>query len=655
LGELTGLGFTGEYGLYAGQDTNYTYLLLTDTSFEAHGLDLKLYEGTTNTVWLDPATPKFVMGDGASTDTYASGNGIWMGVDSGTYKMRIGNSASGVFYYTGVDVRIYGDSGDYLKASGTGMEFISDGNAWFTVKDSTVTVGRVAGGEYVTVSSSGIYLYGGTYNTMQLLSSGDVLIGQSTGSIGNLWYDYSASTLYLRRGTTNIISLPSSGDAQIVGTLDIAGAGGAVTWASGTALLDQTGITITVGNLLVDVDSYKFMNVNTNIIGSVMASWLTDSTVMVRSYGETTAGADAYLILRAHGRGTGSFGKVSLETYHANSQSARLELTSTSTSAGFCQLLEASMFIGPSGTTAYRSGTAGYLGVEFDLQVGGGLVVGNYTTNPANGMAIITGGLRVGDTGTPVADRIAATGDINAGGGFIVGSSNTDVTGGQIWFNDSNCRIYDNGSNSLRVYNNYGYVDIGGNASDQMVFSTADSIFTFNKSVYSTYAIVSGNAGVVASNAGSTSNGVYIQKHDTDGHIWINHAAESSLWLNYLGSYLRKTRIGNGSNTYGDIHADNFNNESTLKSKRNVRSLKSDLDISPLELVEKIRPLAFEKDNTGSKRRIGMAAEELYEVLPEVVAIDENGDPEGIAYGQIVPLLILAIQDLTAEIERLKQ
>ena len=51
---------------------------------------------------------------------------------------------------------------------------------------------------------------------------------------------------------------------------------------------------------------------------------------------------------------------------------------------------------------------------------------------------------------------------------------------------------------------------------------------------------------------------------------------------------------------------------------------------------------------------MGMLAEELYDVVPEVVTLDEHGAPSGIAYGQMVPLLIKAIQELQAEIRSIR-
>lgn len=307
--------------------------------------------------------------------------------------------------------------------------------------------------------------------------------------------------------------------------------------------------------------------------------------------------------------------------------------TSQAVSAGYLDLYPTT------GRIRWGNGDATYSAALYQLSTDK-LCLSSYFT--------VAGGLRVGDATEPPDNDITLAGGINVGG-------TADPSPGQIWFGDANCRIYDDGANNLRLYNNYGYVDVGANSSDQMVFYTDESIFTFNKSVYSALAIVANAAGLIASAAGSTSNGCYIVKHATDCHIYSNYGGTSYIWMNYYGNstYEREVRIGNGQSTYGNIRADNFYDESTSKSKRHIRPLSDDLN--SLDIIKKIRPCVFEKQQTGNKRRIGMLAEELYEVLPEVVAVGEDGNPEAIAYGQIVPVLIQAIQELTEKVERLKQ
>ena len=76
----------------------------------------------------------------------------------------------------------------------------------------------------------------------------------------------------------------------------------------------------------------------------------------------------------------------------------------------------------------------------------------------------------------------------------------------------------------------------------------------------------------------------------------------------------------------------------------------------PLGKIAAIRGVFFNWDEThGGKRDIGMIAEEVGKVLPEIVAYEENGvDAYGMDYSKITPLLIEAIKAQQIEIESLK-
>jgi hypothetical protein len=61
------------------------------------------------------------------------------------------------------------------------------------------------------------------------------------------------------------------------------------------------------------------------------------------------------------------------------------------------------------------------------------------------------------------------------------------------------------------------------------------------------------------------------------------------------------------------------------------------------------------KDDETNQRKIGLIAQEVNEVLPEVVDIPLNDNIMwGIRYSEIVPVLVKAVQELKAEIEELK-
>lgn len=127
LGNLDGISGIGlEYGLWVGQNTTDTYLLLSDSSFEVHGLDIKLYDGASNTVRLDPATPSIALGATLPTG-FGTGDGIWMGKDT-VYKFRAGDVDGERIAWDGSDLYIYADNSNYIKATGSDLEFYSGGS-----------------------------------------------------------------------------------------------------------------------------------------------------------------------------------------------------------------------------------------------------------------------------------------------------------------------------------------------------------------------------------------------------------------------------------------------------------------------------------------------------------------------------------------------
>jgi hypothetical protein len=60
----------------------------------------------------------------------------------------------------------------------------------------------------------------------------------------------------------------------------------------------------------------------------------------------------------------------------------------------------------------------------------------------------------------------------------------------------------------------------------------------------------------------------------------------------------------------------------------------------------------FKKDSDDYKRRVGVIAQELREVLPE--AVTEMDGYLGVNYTDMIPLLIEAVKELSAEKEEMK-
>ena len=66
-----------------------------------------------------------------------------------------------------------------------------------------------------------------------------------------------------------------------------------------------------------------------------------------------------------------------------------------------------------------------------------------------------------------------------------------------------------------------------------------------------------------------------------------------------------------------------------------------------------MRGVTYTKKDTGLKE-LGLIAEELNEILPEVVLKNEEGEPDSVSYCRITAILIEALKDLKKEIEELK-
>lgn len=87
---------------------------------------------------------------------------------------------------------------------------------------------------------------------------------------------------------------------------------------------------------------------------------------------------------------------------------------------------------------------------------------------------------------------------------------------------------------------------------------------------------------------------------------------------------------------------------SSLRYKENVETIKYGLD-----KVLQMRGVTYDKKDNGVKE-MGVIAEEVYDVLPEVVLKNEEGDIDSVSYGRIVGVLIEAIKEQQKQIEELK-
>jgi hypothetical protein len=98
-----------------------------------------------------------------------------------------------------------------------------------------------------------------------------------------------------------------------------------------------------------------------------------------------------------------------------------------------------------------------------------------------------------------------------------------------------------------------------------------------------------------------------------------------------------------------DPIADAWTVYSSRRWKTNIQTLKN-----PLGKVQRLRGVSYQWKADG-KQDMGLIAEEVGQVIPEVVAYEENGkDAKSVDYARLVAVLIEAMKEQQREIEVLK-
>ncbi|MBL9031903.1 MAG: tail fiber domain-containing protein [Phycisphaerae bacterium] len=111
----------------------------------------------------------------------------------------------------------------------------------------------------------------------------------------------------------------------------------------------------------------------------------------------------------------------------------------------------------------------------------------------------------------------------------------------------------------------------------------------------------------------------------------------------------------NGAATFvGTVFAASFIQLSSRDAKSEIAPLAGALDT-----IGKLRGVTYQWNEHApaqiqGRHDIGFIADEVNEVLPEIVGKDEAGKPTGIDYAKIAPLAVEAIKELKAENERIR-
>lgn len=105
-----------------------------------------------------------------------------------------------------------------------------------------------------------------------------------------------------------------------------------------------------------------------------------------------------------------------------------------------------------------------------------------------------------------------------------------------------------------------------------------------------------------------------------------------------------------GPITATSLTATTITETSSITLKQNINPIQNGLD-SILSLTG----VVYDRKDGTKTNEAGLIAEDVYTVLPNLVTLDKQGNPEGINYTKLTAYLIEAVKELKAELESLKR
>jgi hypothetical protein len=233
-------------------------------------------------------------------------------------------------------------------------------------------------------------------------------------------------------------------------------------------------------------------------------------------------------------------------------------------------------------------------------------------------------------TGTPTAPtaatvtnttQIATTAFVKAQG--YLTSIPTPVNGD--WWNGGFVSVGTDGVMEMGKYMDFHTADSGGNTDFDLRVTVSPNLFAVG--------------GVVSATGGTSTDW-------NTAYGWSNHA-EVGYWL------LTETgpiQVDSNDVTFvGNVIVQGtFTESSSIKFKENITPLEPSL-----EKVNQLEPVNYNKVGVEVKE-IGLIAEQVATLFPEVVTYNNDGEPEGIQYQRLSVILLKAVQELTERVNKLE-
>lgn len=135
----------------------------------------------------------------------------------------------------------------------------------------------------------------------------------------------------------------------------------------------------------------------------------------------------------------------------------------------------------------------------------------------------------------------------------------------------------------------------------------------------------------------------------TKGQVHVTESTNSSSTT--TGAFRVTGGAGIGGNLYvgGTFQAQTITETSSITLKENISPIEN-----ALESISKLVGVVYDRKDGSSKNEAGLIAEEVNQVLPNLVSKDKSGNPEGVQYTKITAYLVEAVKSLKDELADIK-
>ena len=268
-----------------------------------------------------------------------------------------------------------------------------------------------------------------------------------------------------------------------------------------------------------------------------------------------------------------------------------------------------------------------------------------FNTTGTNEMAFAFLYAGTGDLSTDTVHRIAtldSAGNFTPSGGITAKSIN--IINGFEFFNSNVTGIYNGGPGTNGIVyqssGNYTMRHVTGNSGGYMCADYGFLLDTWNLTYNAFTNGTAGNAGQGGVGAWKAGNaGLACSRMQLSGgsiNFFTSPAGATPVWTEVLII-----------NTSGITASGNVTAYSDVRAKENIVTIDS-----PLDKIMKMRGVYYTRKETPGPRQVGVIAQEVEEVLPEVVMTDTSEEKKkSVAYGNIVALLIEGMKEQQKQIE----